>query len=92
MATGKIMKSLQKYGLSKEYRLNSIVEMGFFMDNDGFPLSICITSGSNNERTIAVPLEEKLTKMLHDKKFIYCADAGLDSLNIRNFKSILLNL
>ena len=58
------------------------------MDADGIPLTMCLTSGSDNEQTTAVPLEKKLAKMLHGKKFIYCADAGLGSLNIRNFNSM----
>ena len=86
--TGEITKGLRKYGISKEHRPNPIVEMGLFMDRDGIPLSMCITSGSDNEQTTAIPLEEKLTRMFKGKKFIYCADAGLGSLNIRNFNSM----
>lgn len=86
--TGETVKGLRKYGPSKEHRPNPIVEMGLFMDKDGIPLSMCITSGSDNEQTTAVPLEKQLTKMLKGKKFIYCADAGLGSLNIRNFNSM----
>ena len=58
------------------------------MDADGIPLSMCITSGSDNEQTTAVPLEKKLARMFQNKKFIYCADAGLGSLHIRNFNSM----
>lgn len=86
--TGETIKGLRKYGPSKEHRPNPIVEMGLFMDRDGIPLSMCITSGSDNEQTTAIPLEKELTKMFHGKKFIYCADAGLGSLNIRNFNSM----
>ena len=86
--TGEIIKGLRKYGPSKEHRPNPIVEMGLFMDKDGIPLSMCITSGSDNEQTTAIPLEKQLAKMLKGKKFIYCADAGLGSLNIRNFNSM----
>ena len=86
--TGEVIKGLRKYGPSKEHRPNPIVEMGLFMDKDGIPLSMCITSGSDNEQTTAIPLEKQLTKMLKGKKFIYCADAGLGSLNIRNFNSM----
>ena len=86
--TGEMIKGLRKYGPSKEHRPNPIVEMGLFMDKDGIPLSMCITSGSDNEQTTAIPLEKQLTKMLKGKKFIYCADAGLGSLNIRNFNSM----
>ena len=86
--TGEIIKGLRKYGISKEHRPNPIVEMRLFMDRDGIPLSMCITSGSDNEQTTAIPLEKKLTEMFKGKKFIYCADAGLGSLNIRNFNSM----
>lgn len=86
--TGEVIRGLRKYGPSKEHRPNPIVEMGLFMDRDGIPLSMCITSGSDNEQTTAVPLEEKLIKMFNGKKFIYCADAGLGSLSIRNFNSM----
>jgi transposase len=86
--TGEIFKGLRKYGRSKEHRPNPLVEMGLFMDRDGIPLSMCITSGSDNEQTTAIPLEKKLTKMLKGKKFIYCADAGLGSFNIRKFNSM----
>ena len=86
--TGETIKGLRKYGPCKEHRPNPIVEMGLFMDRDGIPLSMCITSGSDNEQTTAIPLEKKLTKMFKGKKFIYCSDAGLGSLNIRNFNSM----
>lgn len=86
--TGETIKGPRKYGPSKEHRPNPIVEMRLFMDRDGIPLSMCITSGSDNEQTTAIPLEKKLTKMFKGKKFIYCADAGLGSLNIRNFNSM----
>ena len=86
--TGEVTKGLRKYGVSKEHRPNPIVQMGLFMDKDGIPLSMCITSGSDNEQTTAIPLEQKLITMFKGKKFIYCADSGLGSLNIRNFNSM----
>lgn len=86
--TGETIKGLRKYGPSKQHQPAPLVEMGLFMDGDGIPLSMCITSGSDNEQTTAIPLEKQLTKMFNGKKFIYCADAGLGSLNIRNFNSM----
>ena len=86
--TGETIKGLRKYGPYKEHRPNPVVEMGLFMDANGIPLSMCITSGSDNEQTTAIPLEEKMTQMFKGKKFIYCADAVLGSLNIRNFNSM----
>ena len=66
--TGEFIKGLRKYGPSKEHRPNPICEMGLFMDAEGIPLSMCISSGSDNEQTTAIPLEKKLTKMLQGKK------------------------
>lgn len=86
--TGEIIKGFRKYGMSKEHRPNPLVEMGLFMDSNGIPLSMCITSGSDNEQTTAIPLERKLTTMFNGKPFIYCADAGLGSYNIRKFNSM----
>ena len=86
--TGEIIEGFRKYGVSKEHRPNPIVEMGLFMDQDGIPLSMCLAPGNRSEQTTAIPLEKELTKMLKGKPFIYCADAGLGSYNIRNFNSM----
>jgi len=87
-ATGEILKGLRRYGPSKEHRPNPIVQMGLFMDGNGIPISMCISPGSDNEQKCAIPLEEKITKMFKNKQFIYCADAGLGSLNIRKYNSM----
>lgn len=86
--TGEPMRGLRKYGFSKEHRPNPIVQMGLFMDGNGIPISMCINPGSSNEQLCAVPLEEKMLKMFQGKPFIYCADAGLGSFNIRKFNSM----
>ena len=86
--TGEIFKGFRKYAQSKDHKPNPVVEMGLFMDSDGIPLSMCITSGSDNEQTTAIPLEQKLVEMFKGKKLIYCADAGLGSYNIRKFNSM----
>lgn len=71
--TGETIKGLRKYGPSKEHRPNPIVAMGLFMDTDGIPLSMCITSGSDNEQTTAIPLKKKLTQMFKKKEiYILC--------------------
>ena len=86
--TGEVMCGLRKYGVSKEHRPNPIVEMGLFMDKDGIPISMCLHPGNTNEQLTAVPLEKEILKMTDGAKFIYCADAGLGSYNIRKFNSM----
>ena len=86
--TGEILKGLRKYGVSKEHRPNPIVEMGLFMDKRGIPITMCIHPGNTSEQITAVPLEKEVLKMIAGAKFIYCADAGLGSYNIRKFNSM----
>ena len=86
--TGEMLKGLRKFGPSKDHKPNPLVQMGLFMDGNGIPISMCINSGSDNEQTCAVPLEKKITKMFQGKPFIYCADAGLGSYNIRKYNSM----
>jgi len=87
-ATGEVLKGLRKYGPSKDHKPNPLVQMGLFMDCNGIPISMCINSGSDNEQTYAIPLEKKIVNMIRGQKFIYCADAGLGSLDIRKFNSM----
>lgn len=86
--TGEILAGLRRYGPSKEHRPNPIVQMGLFMDGNGIPISMCINPGSANEQKCAVPLEKKIAKMFQNKQFIYCADAGLGSYDIRQYNSM----
>lgn len=65
--TGEVIKGLRKCGSSKEHRPNPIVEMDLFMDRDGIPLSLSITSGSDSEQATAIPLEKQLTRMFRGK-------------------------
>lgn len=86
--TGEILKGMRQYGVSKEHRPNPIVEMGLFMDTRGIPITMCLHPGNTSEQLTAVPLEKEVVTMLPDAKFIYCADAGLGSYNIRKFNSM----
>lgn len=86
--TGEVIDGLRRFGMSKEHRPNPIVEMGLFMDSRGIPITMCLHPGNTNEQVTAVPLEEEVLKMLDGAKFIYCADAGLGSYNIRKFNSM----
>lgn len=86
--TGEILAGLRQYGVSKEHRPNPIVEMGLFMDSRGIPITMCLHPGNTSEQLTAVPLEKEVLKMIPGSKFIYCADAGLGSYNIRKFNSM----
>ncbi len=86
--TGEVITGLRQYGVSKEHRPNPIVEMGLFMDSRGIPITMCLHPGNTSEQLTAVPLEQEVLKMIPGSRFIYCADAGLGSYNIRKFNSM----
>ena len=86
--TREIILGLRQFGISKENKPSPIVEMGLIMDSRGIPISMCIHPGNTNEQLTAVPLEKEVIKMTGNKKFIYCADAGLGSYNIRKFNDM----
>ena len=86
--TKEIILGLRQFGISKENKTSPIVEMGLIMDSRGIPISMCIHPGNTNEQLTAVPLEKEVIKMTGNKKFIYCADAGLGSYNIRKFNDM----
>jgi len=86
--TGEVLRGLRMYGKSKDNQPKPIVQTGLFMDGQGIPLSMCVNPGSDNEQKCAIPLEKKIVRMFKGKPFIYCADAGLGSFNIRHFNSM----
>ena len=86
--TGEVVRGMRQYGISKEHRPNPIVEMGLFTDSKGIPITMCLHPGNTGEQLTAIPLEQEVLRMLPGAKFIYCADAGLGSYNIRKFNSM----
>ena len=86
--TGELIShGLRKYGISKQHQPSPLVQMGLFMDGSGIPISMCINPGNQNEQICATSTEEKMIRTFANKKLIYCADAGLGSLDIRRFNS-----
>ena len=79
---------LRQYGVSKEHRPNPIVQMGLFMDGDGFPLAFCINKGNTNEQVTLKPLEKTIISDFGLSRFVVCTDAGLASVANRKFNDI----
>ena len=75
--------AFRKYGKSKEHRPNPIIEMGLFMDADGFPLAFDLFQGNLNEQKTLKGLEQKILDNFDCAQFVYCSDAGLGSKSNR---------
>ncbi|MGN0629869.1 MAG: IS1634 family transposase [Ruminococcus sp.] len=77
-----------QYGKCKEHRPNPIIQMGLFLDGDGFPLCFSMFPGNQNEQPTLKPLEKKILKDFNLSEFIVCTDAGLASTENRKFNTI----
>ena len=76
-----------KYGKGKEHRPLPIIQMGLFLDGNGFPLSFVIFPGNESEQPSLIPLEEKIIRDFQLSKFVVCTDAGLASTDNRKFNN-----
>ena len=81
-------EGIKQYGKSKENRPLPIVQMGLFMDGNGFPLAFSIDSGNTNEQVTIKPLGKQIIKDFELSKFVVCTDAGLASRENRIFNNI----
>ena len=80
-------QGLRKYGKSKENRPLPIVQMGLFIDGNGYPLAFNINPGNTNEQTTLRPLEKQIMNDFKLSNFLVCTDAGLGSFDNRNFNT-----
>lgn len=80
-------KGLRKFGKNKENRPLPIVEMGLFIDGNGYPLAFNINPGNTNEQTTLRPLEKQIMSDFNLSKLLVCTDAGLGSFDNRNFNT-----
>ncbi len=81
-------EGLKQYGLSKENRPTLIVQMGLFMDGNGYPLAFCINPDNTNEQVTLKPLEKRIIEDFELSHFIVCTDAGLASKENRAFNNL----
>lgn len=79
---------LVQYGHCKEGRPLPIVQMGLFMDRDGFPLAMCIEPGNTAETGTLKPMEQILKEKFGLSKMVVCTDGGLSSYENRKGDSV----
>lgn len=79
---------LVQFGHCKEDRPLPIVQMGLFMDHDGFPLAMCIEPGNKAEISTLNPMEQILRDKFGLSKLVVCTDGGLSSYENRKNDSV----
>lgn len=70
-------QGIRKMGVSKEERKLPIVQMGLFMDNNGYPISIEMFPGNTlDHQTVINSLSNTVDEMKFDR-FIFIGDRGM---------------
>lgn len=79
--------NFQRYGISKQHQPLPLVQMGLFMDADGYPFAMNINPGNTSETKTMIPSEEKFLKDfdMKGKNIIVCTDAAMSSDDIKRF-------
>lgn len=77
----------QKYAISKQHQPLPLVQMGLFMDADGYPFAMNINPGNTAESKTMIPTEEEFLKNYDMKgsNIIVCTDAAMCTDDIKNF-------
>lgn len=76
---------LRKKGVSKEHRLDPIVQLGLFMDSNGIPVAMETFPGNTSDGLTFLPTLNKIKEELNIDKMIAVADKGMNSSRNINY-------
>lgn len=76
-----------RYGVSKQHQPLPLVQMGLFMDADGYPFAMNINPGNTSETKTMIPSEKKFLENfdMEGKNIIVCTDAAMCTDEIKKF-------
>lgn len=69
----------RKRGVSKEHRVDPIVQMGLFIDQNGLPVSMSLFPGNTSDTLTLQPVMADVKKAYQLQRLIVVADKGLNS-------------
>ena len=77
----------QRYGISKQHQPHPLVQMGLFMDADGYPFAMNINPSNTSETKTMIPTEKEFLKNYNMKgsNIIICTDAAMCTDEIKKF-------
>ena len=70
---------LRKRGVSKEHRIDPIVQMGLFIDSNGLPVSMSLFPGNTSDTMTLQPVMADVKKAYQLHRLVVVADKGLNS-------------
>ena len=79
--------NFQRNGISKQHMPLPLVQMGLFMDADGYPFAMNINPGNTSETKTMIPSEEEFLKEynMKGKNIVVCTDAAMCTDEIKKF-------
>lgn len=72
-------------GVSKEHKVEPIIQMGLFIDPNGLPVSMSLFPGNTSDTLTLQPVMLELKKAYQLERLIVVADKGLNSANNIDF-------
>lgn len=77
----------QRYGISKQHQPFPLVQMGLFMDADGYPFAMNINPGNTSETKTMIPTEKEFLEQynMKAKNIVVCTDAAMCTDDIKKF-------
>ena len=69
----------RRRGVSKEHRIDPIVQMGLFIDGNGLPVSMSLFPGNTSETLTLQPVMSEVKKAYGMQRLVVVADKGLNS-------------
>lgn len=77
----------KRYGISKQHQPLPLVQMGLFMDGDGYPFAMNINPGNTAESKTMIPTENDFLNNydMKGKNIVVCTDAAMCNDEIKKF-------
>lgn len=76
---------IRQKGISKEHKLNPIIQLGLFMDTNNIPISMSLFKGNTADSKTLQPIMKQIKDNYHLDRIIVVADKGINTSNNINY-------
>lgn len=76
---------LRQRGVSKEHRVDPIIQLGLFIDSNGLPISMSLFKGNTSDTKTLQPVMKEIKNNYNLNRLIVVADKGLNSTSNINY-------
>ena len=76
---------LRQRGVSKEHRVDPIIQLGLFIDSNGIPISMSLFKGNTSDTKTLQPVMQEIKNNYELNRLVVVADKGLNSSSNINY-------